>query len=312
MSRGLLVSVVMPLHNAEAYVEAAVRSALESDLADLEVIVVDDGSDDQSAARVAAIVDPRVVLLRIPASGGPSHPRNVGVAAARAPYIAFLDSDDLLKPDKLSAAVLALERFPEAGFAFADFESIDEHGIAIQPTVLSGYQAWSIFNAEPAQTHWRVIPQAKLARALVYENFIGTSGAVVRKPLIDALGGFDESLGYSEDRDLWFRLAHHGGALFSDRVGHSYRIRPGSLSNAPQIRNAIARIAVLQRERMRWGSGEREIHRQLDRLIAANLAAIGYQERPVHRLRAIAMFARAFVTSPELRWLRGLLGSVVR
>jgi glycosyltransferase involved in cell wall biosynthesis len=312
VSNSVRVSVVMPLHNAEAYVEAAVRSALASDILDLEVIVVDDGSRDRSAAVVSAIDDPRVELVRITASGGPSRPRNVGIATARASYIAFVDSDDLLKRDKLAAAVQALERCPAASFAFADFESIDERGALIKQSVLGDYLVWPMLTSEPAHMTWRTIPQVKLARALVYENFIGTSGVVVRKATLDALGGFDESLPYSEDRDLWFRLVHHGDALFSTRVGHSYRVRPGSLTDGPRVRNARARIAVLQREKKRWSEDERTIHRQLDRLIASNLGVIGYEERRSRPLHAMLMFARAFATSPQIRWLRGLLGSVVR
>ena len=120
MDCGPRVSVVMPVHNAAAYVERAVRSALASDLHELEVIVVDDGSEDESAAIVAAIADPRIVLLRMPPSGGPSRPRNAGIARARAPYVALLDSDDELKPHKLLAAADALDRYPHAGFAFTD------------------------------------------------------------------------------------------------------------------------------------------------------------------------------------------------
>ena len=311
VSTGVRVSVVMPVHNAEAYVEAALRSVLASDIADLEVIAVDDGSRDRSAAILSAISDPRIVRVHIPASGGPSRPRNVGIARARAPYVAFVDSDDLLKRDKLSAAVQALARWPAANLAFTDFESIDERGALICKSVLADYQAWSKFVSEPAHMNWRTIPQAKFARALVYENFIGTSGVVVRKAALDALGGFDESLAYSEDRDMWFRLAHYGDALFGTQVGHSYRVRPGSLTDGPHIRNANARIAVLRRERKRWALNELAVHHQLDRLIAANLAEIGYEERGNNRLNAMVMFARAFATSPQLRWLRGLLGSVL-
>ncbi len=312
MTRDVRVTVVMPVHNAAAYVEAAVRSALASDLRELEVIVVDDGSQDHSASIVAAIADPRLTLLRMPASGGPSRPRNVGVAHARGEYIAFLDSDDVLKSDKLSATVSALDRRPQACLAFTDFESIDEQGELLHKSVLREYMAWTTLTSGTAEDDWHIVPQAALARALVYENFIGTSGVVLRKQLLADVGGFDESLSYSEDRDLWFRIAHRCDALFSSRVGHSYRLRPGSLSNSSQMRNAKARISALYREKSRWKRRERAIHRQLDSLVAANLAAIGYEERLHNRLRAIAMFARAFAISPRLQWLRGLIGSVLR
>jgi glycosyltransferase involved in cell wall biosynthesis len=304
------VSVVMPLYNAEAFVESALRSALASDLAALEVLVADDGSTDRSAAIVAAIRDPRVTLERLAPSGGPSRPRNAGIAQARAPYVAFLDSDDLVRPYKLSAAVLALDDHPQAGFAFADFESIDEGGRVLEASILRNYPVLQSLQGEPLGEDWRLIGQRELARGLLHENFIGTSGVVVRRGLLDELGGFDESLVYSEDRDLWFRLAHRCGALFWNRVGHSYRTRPGNLSTGSQLRNARARITVLRRERGRWG--ERGARRQLDRLIAENYGVIGHEERRHHRLRALSCYARAFTISPQLRWLRGLLGSVVR
>ena len=109
---------------------------------------------------------------------------------------------------------------------------------------------------------------------MVYENFIGTSGVVLRKELLSIVGAFDESLRYSEDRYLWFRIAHQSDALFWNQVGHSYRIRRGSLSDGPQIPIARARIAVLQREQRRWNRGEFAIRCQINNLVAANLAAM--------------------------------------
>jgi glycosyltransferase involved in cell wall biosynthesis len=304
------VSVVMPVYNAEAYVEMAVRSALASDLHEIEVIVVDDGSKDRSAAIVDRIEDPRVVTVRLRPSGGPSRPRNVGIARARAPYVAFLDADDLIKPGKLRAAVSELDGHSEAGFAFADFEHIDAGGTVIRPSAFAEFQSFRTLASLSVGENWHLIPQAELARGLLYANFIGTSGVVLRKQLLAEIGPFDESISYSEDRDLWFRLAHRWGALYWDQVGHSYRIRPGSLTDGPETRNARDRITVLQRERKRWR--DRAARRQLDRLIAENLGSLGYQERlRRHRLRSVAMFARAVAISPDVRWLRAILGSIV-
>ena len=304
------VSVVMPVYNAEAYVEMAIRSVLESDLQQLEIIAADDGSSDRSAAIVAAIPDPRIVPLQLARSGGPSRPRNAGIEHARAPYVAFLDADDLVKSHKLGSAVAALERNARAGFAFADFESVDEEGRLIQRSVLEGYPVFRSLGSAPAGDGWCLIEPAELTRGLLHENFIGTSGVVVRKDALGAVGEFDESLGYSEDRDLWFRLAHRFPALYCQRVGHGYRVRRGSLSSGSGIRNAHDRIRVLRREKERWH--DRAARQQLDRAIAENLAGIGYAERQSRRLHALAMYARAFVTSPDTRWLRGLVGSLLR
>jgi glycosyltransferase involved in cell wall biosynthesis len=300
----------MPLYNAEKYVQSALGSALASDLRELEVIVVDDGSRDASAAVVAAIDDPRVTLLRTTPSGGPSRPRNTGIARARAPYIALLDADDLLKPHKLSAAIAALERHPQAGFVFGDFERIDAQGALLEASTLAGYPVFQALAAVELQPPWRLIPQAELARGLLYENFIGTSGVVMRKELLDEIGGFDETLVCSEDRDLWFRAAHHGAALYCNEVGHSYRVIPSSLSHGPVIRNARCRIAVLQREKARWTDAAARA--QVKQLITENLANIAYAYwRSRRRFAAVLLFLQVFARSGQLRWLRGAFGSLL-
>jgi glycosyltransferase involved in cell wall biosynthesis len=310
MSDTVRVSVVIPVYNGARFIEMAVRSALASDLDDLEVLVVDDGSTDGSGEIVRHITDPRVVVLRQTASGGPSRPRNVAITRASAPYVALLDADDLMKPDKLSSAVTVLDSHPEAGFAFADFERIDADGTVLAASNMTDYPVFRGLRTVPAGASWRIIPRSELARALLAENFIGTSGVILRKSMLAEVGMFDESLAYSEDRDLWFRLAHRCDALYREKVGHSYRVNAASLTYGPVLRNAQHRITVLRRERCRWR--DRSALRQIDRLIAENLANIGYEYRSKRRrLSSMAMFMRAFATSPELRWMRGLLGSLL-
>lgn len=303
------LSIVMPVYNAELHLDAAIRSALASDLENLEVLVIDDGSSDRSLEIARSMADPRILVVTQKASGGPSRPRNVGIARSRAPYIAFLDADDLLKPDKLSRAVKALEQHPEACVAFADYERIDDSGRILDAATLVGYPVFQTLKTLPAGEPWRLIPQPEFARGLLHENFIGTSGVILRRSALERVGLFDESLTYSEDRDLWFRLAHHGAALYSDRIGHAYRVSPGSLSFRPGVRQALSRITVLRRERARWN--ERAARRQIDRLIAENLAAIAYDHRQGgRRLRSAATFLRAALASPESRWMRAALGSL--
>ena len=304
------VSVVIPMYNAERYIAAAVRSALDPSLPDVEVLVVDDGSTDRSVAAARAIDDPRVIVIPIAASGGPSRPRNVGIGRARAPYVSLLDSDDLLKPDKLAASVAVLDRCPSAGFAFGDFEKIDADGNVFETSASYAYPKFRGLESEPAGGDWRLIPQAALARGLLYENFIGTSGVVIRKSLVVTLGGFDETLANSNDRDLWFRLAHRCGAVYSPTIGHSYRVHSASIIHGPPVRNAISRISVLRRERARWR--DRAARRQLNRLIAENYAAIGYHERrQQQRWTAVRSFLRAFSVSRERRWLASMLVSAL-
>lgn len=304
------VSVVVPVYNAERYIEQTLRSVLTSDLRELEVLVVDDGSKDRSAAIIRQINDPRLTLLQQAASGSPARPRNVGLAHARAPYVAFLDADDLIRPDKLSSAIAALDQHPEAGFAFADFEHIDGEGRVLEPSVLAFKIAECAIATRRVEGSWHLISQAELERGLLQRNFIGTSGVVARRNLLESVGAFDEGLVYAEDLDLWFRLAHRCGALYSDVVGHAYRLAPGSLTYTPNVRTASDRITVLRRERARRSL--RRERRHLDRLIAESLGAIGYEHRRNHnRWPSMGAFAQALVTNPDVRWLRALVGSFV-
>ncbi len=312
MTEPLRVSVVMPLFNAAATVEASLRSALDSGLSALEVIVVDDGSQDASAQIVRDIADPRITLLqRATPSGGAARPRNLAIAHARAPYIAFLDADDLLKPGKLKSAADALDQHPQAGFAFGEFEHIDAEGQVLEPFVVRDKMAECALERTPLTQGWSFIARAELARGFLYRNFISPSGVMVRKSVLATVGVFDESLLYSEDLDLWFRLLHHCGALYCERVGHSYRRAAGSLTYRPSVRRERDRITALRRERARRSSAAER--RQLDRLLAEAQASMGWEYRRSHRrLHAAAAFAQALVREPRALWMRALLGSLVR
>ena len=305
------LSVVIPAHNAERCIAATVRSALSSDLSDLEVVVVDDGSSDRTVEVVRNIGDTRVVVQQISASGGPARPRNVGIERARAPYIALLDADDLLKPDKLSAAVQALDRHPDAGFAFGDFEKIDAAGRVLEASVHRGVRPMPRLASSALEDSWRLISAGELQRGLLDHNFIATSSVVMRKSIFAHSGPFDETLMYAEDHDLWFRMAHHCSALYQERVGHSYRIAPGSLTYVPSARALHDRIRVLGQEKRRRGAPAER--RELDRKVAVDFARLGYlHRRRCERFAAAAAFAQALLRRPNVPWMRALVGALVR
>jgi glycosyltransferase involved in cell wall biosynthesis len=309
MSNLARVSVVIPARGQQDNLHGAVRSALASDLQELEVIVVDNGATERCATIVAAARDTRVVTVRLRPGRGASRPRNVGVARARAPLVAFLDPDDLLKPDALSASVHALECTSEAGFAFSDFEYIDGTGKVIRPTGFSGFADTGIADP-PRPNNWQLIKQGHLARTLLYKSVPGISGMVVRRDVLTDVGPFDEVAVDCADLDMLFRLAHGYDALYSDSVGHSRRedsrVREGCGGRGA---NKDC-IAVLRLERGRWS--DRGARRQLNRRIAQHLADIAREERQrQHRLRSGVTFAYAFAMSPESRWLRAMLRSIL-
>jgi hypothetical protein len=176
---------------------------------------------------------------------------------------------------------------------------MDQDGNVFETSAAYAYPALQRVKSQPAGDGWRLIPQAELARALAYANFIGTSGVVIRRDLAMTLGGFDESLVGTEDVDLWFRLAHQCDAVYCAEIGHAYRVHSASIVQGhPPIRNAMFRLEALRRERAR--SRDREARLQLDRRIAGNLDTIGYHQALLgERWRAIRSYLHAYAVSPH-------------
>jgi glycosyltransferase involved in cell wall biosynthesis len=186
--------VVIPTRDRSHVVIDTVRLTLAQLGVELEVIVVDDGSRDDTEDRVTALGDPRVTVLRNDASRGVAHARNRGIDRAAHPWIAFLDDDDRWSPEKLR---VQLER---AQAENADF--IYTAGVAVAAG--DGRVLWRspAFAPEELRQHIR-------SRNLV---FAGSSNVLARTELVRRLGGFDESLHHIADWDLWIRLTEAGRA----------------------------------------------------------------------------------------------------
>lgn len=125
------VSVVMPAYNSEKYIRAAIRSVLDQTWTDFELIVVDDGSRDSTVNIVEGLAaeDSRVVLLKNAQNEGVASSRNRGVASAHGEWIAFLDSDDLWRKDKLEKQIAYLSQFPDAAIGYTASAFMDAEGI---------------------------------------------------------------------------------------------------------------------------------------------------------------------------------------
>ncbi len=119
-----LVSVIIPVHNAENYIDETVRSVLSQSVRDFELLLVEDGSTDASLARMKGYEDPRIVVLENTARHGACHARNLGISKARGRYIAFLDADDLWHPEKLKKTIAFAEK-KDAAFVFTSYEFAD-------------------------------------------------------------------------------------------------------------------------------------------------------------------------------------------
>jgi len=183
------VTTVIPTKDRVDFLASgALPSALGQEGVEHEVIVVDDGSSDGTAAFVEDLDDERVRVIRHPRTRGVAHARNSGIAAARGSWVAFLDDDDLWSPDKLRMQIQAAET-AGASFSYASALGLD-----------GDYNPLFVVPATQPE---------RLAGRLLAANSIwgGSSNVVARRTLLEALEGFDEQLHQLADWDLWIRLA---------------------------------------------------------------------------------------------------------
>lgn len=189
MSQAPTVSVIIPTWNRAGTVTAAIGSALRQTHAPLEVLVCDDGSTDDTEARVRQMSDPRVRWLPGPRGGQPAIPRNRGIAAARGEWLAFLDSDDEWLPDKLRTQLGVLSKSGRRA---------------------SYTNAWRIVAGERQPDPLLDAPQPALGfAALLLGNTVLCSSAVIHRSLVAKVEGFPEpkQLTAIEDYPLWLRVS---------------------------------------------------------------------------------------------------------
>ena len=223
------VTVVVPAYNVSKYIQEALASLEKQTFTDFEVLIVDDGSTDNTADVVQKFCqrDSRFKLLQKP-NGGLSSARNYGIHHAQGEYIALLDGDDVYHKDKLATHVARLYSRDDVGLVYSASRTIRDDG---KPTFIA-------LNGKP------IHPNPLLA--LLCKNFIGHgSNAVFRRCLIEEVGGFNESLRSWEDVDLWLRIAATQKWHFyrEKRILCYYRVRPSGLSfNASQMLDCGERV----------------------------------------------------------------------
>jgi glycosyltransferase involved in cell wall biosynthesis len=214
------VSVIIPAYNQAAYVAQSVQSVLAQTYTDFELVVVDDGSTDDTPQVLAAIHDTRLRVIRQP-NAGLSAARNTGLRNSYAPLVSFLDSDDYFLTDKLEVLAGYLHTHADTGLVAGGVNYVNTQG----ETLLSRIKAPAVFG----------LP------ALLLDNPICVSGIVMRREWIDRVGVFDETFRACEDWDLWLRLMAEGCCF--DWVEHpvvAYRVHVGQMTRqSERMRKAM-------------------------------------------------------------------------
>lgn len=202
------VSVIIPTYNQVCFLREAIDSVLEQTFSDFEVLVVDDGSTDNTAEVIEAVSDLRVRYIRQD-NQGQGGARNTGLSASKGEYIAFLDSDDRFLPDKLESQIHVLDDREEVGLVAGGWVFIDAQGK-------------NLFERHP----WVALSDLGV-RTWLYGCPFAVHSVLVRRSWLEQVSGFDDDrqLRGTEDWDLWLRLAYAGCHMaWIKRVVCSYRI----------------------------------------------------------------------------------------
>jgi glycosyltransferase involved in cell wall biosynthesis len=198
-------SVIMPAYNAHGTIRASVESALAQTVGELEVIVVDDGSDPPIASVLSSLDDPRLRVLRHPHNRNAPAARNTALAAARSPLVSHLDADDLWEPDYLESVLPCFDD-PAVGLAYTN-------------AFLIGHPEGQDTYIADASVH----PMDTFPK-LAEQNPIPSTTATIRTDAVRAAGGYAEWLPLAEDYYLWMKLAAAGWRFaYVDRRLASYR-----------------------------------------------------------------------------------------
>jgi glycosyltransferase involved in cell wall biosynthesis len=284
-----LVSVVIPAYNREATIRAAIESVLRQSWTDYELLVVDDGSSDNTLAAAAEISDPRLRLIGDRPNTGAAGARNAGAAAARGTWLAFQDSDDEWLPGKLARQMARLLA-PGADFVGAYCGLLTLGGLASRP----GERLTLAYTPRPA-----VSPvEGDILEPLLGGNMVSTQTLVVRRDLFEKLGGFDPDLTPIEDWDFAIRLAQAGPVACIDEPLVHQRFSPNSITR-DRARATASRIRLVEKNIAAFSRHPARLARQYE------LAACGLRDAgDFHGARRFAALARRTAPATPRLWAR--------
>ncbi|SEH72001.1 Glycosyl transferase family 2 [Rheinheimera pacifica] len=279
-----LVSVIIPCYNSAAHITAAIDSVLTQDYANIEVIVVDDGSTDNSIDILRQFGDKIIVLQQ--ANQGPAAARNAGMRIASGQFIAFNDSDDLWLPGKLTAQITYLQQHPEIGLCYCGW-AIWHGETSLEQISAQLADAGQTDAAEDAYySGW-------LYLKLLKDSVIHTITAVMRREIIDTIGMFNTDYRIGEDHDFWLRISQRYQMAKLSQTYAVYRDNPHSTTKKVHAKNFS--LLVLESAVARYGltcpSGARESQAVVNNYLGGRHFTYGYNAMiQGHRDKALVSF----------------------
>ena len=283
-----LVSVILPTYNCAAFLPHSIGSILAQTYNSYEIIVVDDGSTDNTKEVLYPFMQ-RIKYILLEQNKGLPTARNIGIRLAQGKYIAFIDADDLWLLEKLQTDIEYFETHPEVRMVYSKHLNIDQNGRMLDETSQKRLPSGNIFT-----------------QLFSKQNFIITSSVVVRKEIFETTGLFDEQLSNCQDWDMWLRIAFYFkvGGINTPLV--KYRHNPHSLS---KNRNNVLKYQkmVIDKIYSNFKDKENGINEKLyKKRLASHYAKVGrYYLRMGDKNRANENFGLSLKNDPlNLRSIR--------
>jgi glycosyltransferase involved in cell wall biosynthesis len=220
------VSIILPTYNGLPYLREAIESVRAQTFDDWELIVIDDGSTDDSVGWMESLAEPRLRILASEHTAHRARLRNRGLAAARAQWIGFIDSDDRWTANKLERQLAYHAARPELEWSYTGRATIDANGAPFH---------------HPQHQPWRPHGGRILLPLLVFDARIALPSVLVRRSLLNRVGGFADQR-WGEDYELWIRLAQQRECGLIDEPLVEIRAHPSTSAGRPEVMQAYVEI----------------------------------------------------------------------
>jgi glycosyltransferase involved in cell wall biosynthesis len=299
------VSILMPVHNAAAFLDAAIGSILSQTFADFELLIIDDSSTDETMS-IAQRYDDRRIRLESAPGRGVATVLNLGLDIAKAPYVARMDGDDISHPERIAKQIAVLDRNPDLVLLGSNYNVIDVHGRRTGRT--------RVF------TH-----PDDVKIALVISNQFGHGSVMLRGAAVKRLGGYDaDAFGAAaEDYDLWVRLSHIGRVANLAEPLYAWRVNPRGVTQtrSVEVQAATSYIRKREFERLCEKRSEYRIYSSFhpdrpgycaDKAYVLRKLAAAYRRVGKPSSAAAAIAAAAAIHPPTLAWLARSVRSRMR
>lgn len=214
----MLISIIMPTYNRESFLPVAIESVIAQSYKEFELIVVDDGSTDNSRELINtyAETDSRIKYL-YQENQRQSVARNYALSIARGEFICFLDSDNYWPVDKLEKSIQAFKQYPEADIIYGDCITIDEHGNELHRHNMRRYSG-------------------RVAALLLKDNFVSMNTTMTRRKCFDEMGGMSGKRRVADDYDLWLKFSARFYFQYIPEFLAYYRVMENQISSNKKLR----------------------------------------------------------------------------